>query len=133
MAHESCQRHFVVIARVRRVHEHRCSQRAGACASDRLFLSDLHIHTELGIGTGDVTEIIFQAMIRQSHKCGGSPRFTEYIYFNSSPSFLEKARMEFHKAMEWMKFAILNNLTRSDSQYSRIRFRFRSVWWKSIR
>ena len=63
---------------------------------------------EIGAGTGGATEIILQALMRQSHEDGGSPRFAEYVYTDISSSFFEKARMKFPKAIGRMKFATLN-------------------------
>lgn len=63
---------------------------------------------EIGAGTGGATELILQALMRQSAESGGSPRFEEYTYTDISPSFFEKARSKFQKARGKMTFATLN-------------------------
>ena len=63
---------------------------------------------EIGAGTGGATELILQALMRQSSHYGGSPRFVEYVYTDISPSFFEKAKLKFQSALGRMTFATLN-------------------------
>lgn len=63
---------------------------------------------EIGAGTGGATELILQALMRQSPHCGGSPRFVEHVYTDISPSFFEKAISKFQSTLGRMTFATLN-------------------------
>lgn len=58
---------------------------------------------EIGAGSGSATLDIIGALT-----CGGTKRFNEYVFTDISPSFFEKARVNFQAHRDKMKFLPLN-------------------------